>query len=939
MTPSTARTADSGGRARSSRRIRGTTIALVAVGAVVIGGGAAAAVSASGAFGKAQVGQSDARGVLLPDNQWVKPLGERTLVTNGRLLSSVLSPNGGQVAAMSYEHGTGFLTVFDAKVGTILQQVGTGVGNDAKLGDGTVAADGPYYSPDGKTLWFSQTSDLLRFTVNPDGTVAPKPVKITLINAAGPELPSGMLESADGKTLYVAFNGANTLGVIDVASNTVVKQVPVGNAPRQVVMVGGKLFVSNEGGRAATASDFTNLSDNTPVVADPVTGAGVSGTVSVVDPVAGTVSASIKVGLQPTALKVSGPTVFVANSNGDSISVINSRTDKVTQTFNVAPLPGSTVGSNPNAIEMTDGQHLLVSIGRDNALAVYGYNGPSAPVQYEGLIPTDWYPVNVQVDRATGRIIVTNDKGIGARGPETSINEGPDANVVTGHNTYNDTGSLTRFAVPTEADLADLTHQVFVNNDWQKLLQTTPLARSAAAPVAIPLKLGDPSTIKHVFLIVKENRTYDQVLGDIGKGNSDPYLTQFGASVTPNQHLLANRYSLFDNFYDEGTLSADGHNWLMQADANDYIEKEFGAFYRSYPAQGGDALAYQRDGFLWNAAERAGKTAAAFGEYANFQTLPATGAPTWADWYQASQVKEGKVPGPSPIADGQYPTYSDIPSLNKILDPAYPKFNTDIPDQYRVDIWQQDFAKAEAANKLANLNLLWVPDDHTAGISGTDPYPTAQVADNDLAVGRIVDTISHSKDWKDSAIFVLEDDTQAGADHVDGHRGPLYIISPYAKMHAVNSTYYTQLNVVRTIEQILGIPPMNQEDRAAEPIVDAFTNTADTKPFTALPNQIPLTYGLKVTTPSAAGARVGARPATPTIPAAESAIAAQWQIWSSHQNFGGIRATEDASNPAQLNRLDWYTATGWTKPYPGDKSILGPYQVPGWDRPAVELGG
>ncbi len=916
---------------RSTRKIRGTTVAVAVVGVLLIGGSAAAALSATGTFGRTTVGTSDARGVLLPSNQWVKPLGERTLVTNGRLLSSSLSPDGKQVAALSYEHGVGFVTVFDAD-GGIVQQVGTGSKTDPKIGDGTVAADGPYYSPDGRTLWVSQTSDLLRFTVGADGMLDPHPVTIPLVSGTNAYLPSGMVASADGRTLYVALNGANTLGVLDVASNKLVQQIPVGIAPRQVALVGGRLFVSNEGGRPATAADFTNLTDNTPVVADRVTGAATSGTVSVVDVKTAKQTASIRVGLQPTALKVSGSTLFVANSNGDSVSVINTSTARVTQTFNVAPLPGSTVGSNPNAIEMTDGQHLLVSIGRDNALAVYRYNGPTSPVQYQGLIPTDWYPVNVQFDRATGKVVVTNDKGIGARGPETSISEGPDANVVTGHNTYNDTGSLTRFALPTEADLAGLTHQVFVDNDWQKLLARTPLT-AKAQPVAIPATLGAPSTIKHVFLIIKENRTYDQVLGDIGKGNSDPSLVQFGGSVTPNLHALANRYSVFDNFYDEGTLSADGHNWLMQADANDYIEKEFGAFYRSYPAQGGDALAYQRDGFLWNAAEKAGNTVAAFGEYANFQTLPATGAPTWADWYKASQIKEGKAAGPSPIADGQYPTYSDIPSLNAILDPAYPKFNTDIPDQYRVDIWQQDFAKAEKAGKLASLNLLWVPDDHTAGTSGTDPYPTAQVADNDLAVGRIVDTISHSKDWKDSAIFVLEDDSQAGTDHVDGHRAPLWIVSPYARTTAVNSTYYTQLNVVKTIEQILGIAPMNQEDRAAEPMTDAFTDKPNLKQYTTIPNQIPLTYGLKVATPAKLGGSVV------STPPAVAGIAAQWQLWSTHQQFGGPKATEDAANPAQLNRLDWYTATGWTKPYPGDSAILGPYQVPGWDRPAAELGG
>ena len=928
----------------SGRRVRGTTVAAVAVGALVLSGATATAVAVNGGFGRTTVGTSDARGVLLPSNQWVKPLGDRTLITDGRLLSSVLSPYGHQLAALTYLHGTGFLTVFDAVRGTVLQQVGTGSATDPVIGDGTVAADGPFYSADGKSLWVSQTTDLLRFSVRSDGTVSPKPAIIALSGPAGAYLPSGMTQSADHRTLYVALNGANTLGVIDIATDKLVRQIPVGVAPRQVALVGGRLFVSNEGGRTTTAADFTNLTDNTPVVADKVTGAATSGTVSVVDPTGVKPTRSIRVGLQPTALKVSGSTLFVANSNDDSVSIIDTATAAVTQTFNVAPLPGSTEGSNPNAIEMTDGNHLLVSIGRDNALAVYRYNGPTSPVQYLGLIPTDWYPVNVQVDHTTNKIVVTNDKGVGARGPETAIKQGPDQNVVVGHNTYNDTGSVTRFAPPTEADLADLTHQVFVNNDWQKLLAATPLTARTAAPVAVPATLGAPSTIKHVFLIIKENRTYDQILGDIGKGNSDPSLVQFGASVTPNLHAMANRYSLFDNFYDEGTLSADGHNWLMQADANDYIEKEFGAFYRSYPAQGGDALAYQRNGFLWNAAEKAGNKVAAFGEYANFQTLPATGAPTWADWYQASQVKEGKVAGPSPIADGQYPTYSDIPSLNAILDPAYPKFNLDIPDQYRADIWQQDFAKAEKSNSLANLNLLWVPDDHTSGISGTDPYPSAQVADNDLAVGRIVDTITHSKDWKDSAIFVLEDDSQAGADHVDGHRAPLYIVSPYAKKGVVNSTYYSQLNVVKTIEQMLDIAPMNQEDRAAEPMFDAFTNKADLQPFTALPNQIPLTYGLKVTTPTPTTAvKKGTPPpatsAATAIPANARTIAAQWQLWSTQQSFGGAKATEDVANPAQLNRLDWYTVTGWTKPYPGDKAVLGPYQVPGWDHPAAELGG
>lgn len=214
----------------------------------------------------------------------------------------------------------------------------------------------------------------------------------------------------------------------------------------------------------------------------------------------------------------------------------------------------------------------------------------------------------------------------------------------------------------------------------------------------------------------------------------------------------------------------------MQADANDYVEREFGAFYRSYPAQGGDALAYQRDGFLWNDAARAGKTVADFGEYHNYLNVP-SGA-TWQKFYQDSQMLEGKASGPLPVPESSVNSYADIASLNAISDHEYPRFDLNIPDQYRADVWQQSFAKSEKTGKLASLNMLWLPDDHTAGIGTGAPYPVAEVADNDLALGRIVDTISHSRFWKSTAIFVLEDDPQNGDDHVDGHRSVLWVISP-----------------------------------------------------------------------------------------------------------------------------------------------------------------
>ena len=925
---------------------------ITAAGAsVLLAGGVSTAAAAVGAFGSGgpfgteQVGSAYANGILLPTQQWIKPIGARLLVNNARILSSSISPNGQFLAALSWNDFTGFLTIINLKTGKIVQQIGTGVGSDKTLGDGTVAADGPLWSADGKTLWLPQTADLLRFSVTSSGTASlaaaitleTTTVNLTTGNTTAPDLPSGMMLSPDGSKLYVALNGVNELGVIDTASNTLIQTIKVGNAPRQVVLAGGNAFVSNEGGRPAKPGDFTNESDGTAIVASKVTGAPTTGTVSEVNLAKGKEAREIKVGLEPTAEYLAHDgTLMVANSNDDTFSLISTKTGNVVQTVNVNPLPGSTVGSYPNAITMPDSRHILVSIGRDNALAVYGYNGPTQPAQYEGLLPTDFYPVGVTYDPAIGKIVVTNDKGIGARGPASTIDKGPGTNPATGHNTYDDTGSVTTFTMPSQSALGGYTHQVFVDNDWEHLLASTPLTSCKAAAVAIPSRLGCASTIKHVFLIVRENRTYDQVFGDVQKGNGDAADAQFGTTVTPNAHALANQFGLFDNFYDEGTLSADGHNWLVQADANDYIEKEFGAFYRSYPAQGGDALAYQRDGFLWNSAEAAGKSVQVYGEYNNFMTEP--GGTTWSEYYQDSQIMEGKASGPYPVPPSAVSAYADIPSLNAADYHPYPPFNLGIPDQYRTDVWQQEFQKQEKSGNLPNLELIWMPDDHTAGVGTGDPNPNAEVADNDLAVGRVIDTISHSKSWKNSAVFVVEDDTQNGVDHVDGHRGPLLLASPYAKRGIVDNNYYTQLNVVRTVEQILGIAPMNSEDRAAAPMSADFTNTPNDASYTVQPNQIPLTQGLTASSGSSNTALVPASPAKQGIPAAEQSVYEQWVVWSRNGRFNGKGAIQDWANPAQLNRLDWYSAHNWKVPYPGDKKILAPNQVPGANLPADYLG-
>jgi len=925
-----------------------TTLSIALLAAV---GAGVAAVTDSGPFGNNQVGETTTQGTLLPTNQWITPLGTRILDSNARLVSSSLSPDGRYLAALGWNDFQGYLTIVNLETHKIVQQAPLDTGPSGNQ-DTSVAADGPLWSPDGTTIWVPQSAYLDRFSFDGASGQATEKATIPLCgkpltssactygptNPDGAYLPSGMALSPDGATLYVALNGANALGVIDTSTNTLTKTIPVGNAPRQIVLTNGgqTAYVSNEGGAPARPGQFTNISDGTPIVSNAKTGAASTGTVSVVNLANSSETQEIKVGLQPTALYLNGNALIVADSNDDSLSVINTSTNRVTQTVATNPVPGAKVGSYADSISMPDATHVLVAIGRDNAIAEYTWNGPRTRMTYDGLIPTDWYPVNAQADPTlgAGTIVVTNDKGIGARGPESTIDKGPYTKPATGHNTYDDTGSVTLFTLPTAgSQLADDTRQVFTDNAWD---QITPIDQGAydTVPSVIPKRLGGYSPIKHVVVIVKENRSYDQVLGDLGEGNGDPALAQFGQNVTPNLHALATRFGDLDNFYDEGTLSADGHNWITQAEATDYVEREFGAFYRSYPSQGGDALAYQRDGFLWNAAQRAGRSVQDFGEYAyNPYGQP---PPSWDKWYKDSQILEGKQKGTLPVPVCKYQTSSDIPSLEKILDPCFPNFQLNIPDQFRVDMWNRVFQQDEKKGKMPNLSFLWLMTDHTAGVGSGDPYPVAEAADNDLAVGRVVDEISHSRFWKSTAIFVVEDDTQNGVDHVDGHRGPAFVISPYSAP-GVHDAYYTQLNMVRTIEQILGIKPMNQEDGAAEPMYSAFTATPNFAPYDTLANRIPLTLGAPGY-PSVITS--GPLKGTGAVPAAMHRVYEAWVRWSrAHaRRFNGSGARPDASNPAQLDRLDWYSAHNWTVAYPGDKRIDLPDQVPGRNLPAAFVG-
>jgi YVTN family beta-propeller protein len=909
-------------RRRAPRERRGVSggprrrLRLVIAGAAalaVAGAGSGVAYASTRGFGFDQVGHATRDGLVVSADQIINPIGDRLVINNGKIMADTVSPDGSHLAALTADGGIA-LTIVDLRSWRVQQRVGTVATADLRIGSNAVGQQGPAYAPDGSALWMPQTNGYARFPVNADGSVgAPTLVGIPA-DGARSALPAQAAFSADGATVYAAVNGQNRVVAMDAATGAIEQSWAVGNAPRGILRIGTKLYVSNEGGRPATAGDTTLNSYHTQVPADPNTGASTTGTVSVIDLAAPqTAVRSIDVGLHPTALYASKGALFVTDTGSDDVSVIDTGKDVVVQTIATQPWPEASVGYEPDGVTLTGDGHLLVTLGRANAVAVFRYTRAQEPVRYVGLLPTDYFPTSVAI--VDGQVVVGNTRGIDALRPDSN-----------GHNTHDTTSSLTRFRLPSDHTTARYTATVFRQNGWSPGSVTLSRGRGAR-PVPVPVHLGDPSTIKHVFLIVKENRTYDQQFGDIAAGNGDPTLTQFGADVTPNQHALAAQFGLYDNTYDIGTNSAEGHNWLMQADDPEYTESSAGEYVRSYDTED-DALGHQRSGFLWTGAQAVGDTVRDFGEFNQFESVPA-GA-NWGSFYcdALNMAATGQGTTINSV------TSSPIPSLNDVTVHAFPKFDTAIPDLYRYEIWKQDFQ----AHGPANLNMFWLSSDHTGGPLNS----AAQVADNDLATGKIVDTISHSKWWRDSAIFVIEDDTQAGQDHVDGHRGPVQIISPWAQRGVVDSHYYTQITVIRTIEQILGIHPMNQKDSAASPMRAVFTHRADYTPFTAVPNRTSLTLGLATEPPcgwdTVPPQDAAAQPAT-VVPAPARQVAAQWQQWRSRQRLTGPSAVPDYANPAQMNHYTWYDTHGWATPYPGESGIYPPDQVPGAYLPPTESGG
>jgi YVTN family beta-propeller protein len=846
-------------------------------------------------------------------------------------------------AAVLTMGATQAIEVFDTKTGDVLQNY-IAFGSDAHGSFNGIA-----YSADGKHLLFSQDSSFVTLAnVSAEGLLSDNvQVKVPANNSyitcfpnsppasyanpcgsfytAATSYPGGIAISNDGTSAYALLNQNNTLAKIDLTASAPTQgtQIRVGNAPHSILIDsnGTTAYVSNEGGRIATQADFQINSAGTEIVADPVVGAAITGTVSVVDLPSMTVTATIATGLHPTGMAFYGGYLLVANTYSDTISVIDTSTNLVVKTISLGlpiKVPGerkAAYGAAPASIAVDNSAGVAyVALYNANAVAVVNLNAPVKKAVM-GMIPVAYAPASIVLTSNDKKLIVANDKGVG------TLYSFETDHGVTDLNTHQDNGTVSLVPIPDSTKLQTMTAQVYQNNHWDlaENIKSASGGRPDTQPVAIPAKIGDPSLIKHVFMIIRENRTYDQILGDVGAGNGDSSLAVFGGKDTPNVHNLVTRFPLFDNFYDPSRQSADGHQWITEGMAPYANDIQSPDWVRSYPGgNAGDALAYQKKGFLFSEASAKGLPVKIYGEYVENDTFKqpngATTEPTWSQFYTDSQNFESGAEK-TLYYQNTVQAQSSLPAVANHLITNFPQFDLGIPDQFRVDVWLQDFNKDVAAGTVPTLSLLWVMDDHTGG----PPTVDAEQADNDLAVGRIIDYISHSNVWSSSAIFIEEDDAQNGVDHVDGHRSPGYIVSPYVVQNGpTDHTYYTQVNMTRTIEQILGLPPMNQFDLVASPMTTSFvqgTPPADNfQPWTHVPNQVPLDMGVTTT-----AASLSKEPMSP----AAKALKVAW-MHKKKQIFAGKLTKPDAEDPETVNHLNWYMATGFTRPYPGETKVRPP---------------
>jgi YVTN family beta-propeller protein len=844
----------------------------------------------------ANISPQNPRQILLPWNRLIQPaglqvyFGDKTLENHA--LDAALSPDGKWLAVMER-----YSIVF---ISTTNNQVKFTLPNDyhPDLKGGMNTYSGITWHTDNNSqevFWSVIGIKKRSFIVSAkwDGTKAEfsRFIEYKAAPKTDMALPNEFLitKESSREYLYVVLNGNNDLVKQDLKTGDTIWIANPGVAPYGIAMAAGKIYVTNWAGRFPEAGDkdVAGVPWGSARVNNQAGGATREGSVAVIDPATGKVIKEIIVGLHPNEILAnkSGKFIYVTNSNSDNVSVINTSTDEVAETINVRlqPAINQFFGDSPDGLCLSpDNRTLYVANGMDNALASIKLGkkaadkGSGQSSIINGFIPTGAYPSAVSFLNP-GTLYVCN---LEAEGVRLGLPDKKSKNLT--YNSHHMMASVSVIPVPRNKELKAYTDTVVAVNDLARATLSREKPSPDAKPKAVPERIGEPSVFKHVLYIIKENRTYDQVLGDMKQGDGDPDLCIYGADITPNIHKLCEEFMLLDNLYVSGKSSAEGHQWTDASIVTDYIEKNMRAWFRSYPHVQTDALVYAPTGFLWDNGLKNGKSVRIYGE----ASIPVfDNKLNWTDIYN-KYIKGEKV---------DFYNKTTIEPVKNILCQTYPSYgNHEFSDAMRADAFISELHDYEAlpGDKLPELMIMALPNDHANGLRPGCPTPRAFVADNDRALGLIVEAITKSRFWENTVIFVVEDDSQGGWDHVSAYRTVSLVISPYSRLKSVNHTFYTQPSIVRTIEQILGLPPMNIQDAIANPMSNCFGTVPDITPFTAVPSNIPIDE---------------MNPQLVSL----SGRALHYAKKSMLPEFDGI----DSGNDDLLNRILWFAEKG-NIPYP-----------------------
>jgi YVTN family beta-propeller protein len=773
---------------------------------------------------------------VIPSRQAISPAGLES-VFDSRVFGVAFGEHGDSIYAATLGQKGSYVYQIDLKTNHMITVLGSAI---------TPGMQGLAYDPVRHAPLLSGLAENGKGKGGSGQLIAIGPASSVLADGLGSQQIGGLgvgltRNSAGHRVAVVALTFDDEAAVVDLDSQQINARIKTGVAPFGVAVSADSsvAWVSNWGGRFTHPGEQTAATGPEPnadrVLVDD-RGVASSGTVTRIDLVTGKVTAVVDTGLHPSGMAWDEQhhRLYVADSNSDSVSIVDTAAGRVVNTFGIEPFMRKAAGVSPESVALSpDDATLYVACAGINAVAVIDL-AETRP-RLSGLIPTGWYPNDVAVSTDGKFIAVSTLLGVGSgwNSPNLLKRERRDGMTpeLNDHRRYvhADRGTVHIIPVPDSDELDRYSIAVAENNHMNLHSELTAAAslqakpRPGIKPQPIPARLGEPSTIDHVVYIIKENRSYDQYFGSLGKGNGDASLNQYDDKIIPNQRKLAREFVLLDNFYANGGNSADGHQWVTQAAETDYTYWP-GYLGRSYPKNGDDPLAFAGSGFLWDHLVTHHKTFADFGEY--------EGEMGGKNGSQRAKLLDEYKQGSE--FTGTFATKAPIARLNQYVVKDFPNYSLNVPDVVRARIFLHHLKNWENGSGMPNLVMIQLPSDHTQGTTPGFSTPEACLADNDLAVGQIVEGISHSKFWKSTLILIVEDDAQDGLDHVDGHRTVALAVSPFTRRGSIDDTFYSQVSMVKSIEQIFGVPPMSIFDLIANDMRSSFQSTPNLAPYQAV---------------------------------------------------------------------------------------------------------